>query len=233
MIDAMFIERPGTASGLRAYDDLPRRPWFLAPPRRIVTEIGAGPLRLHTIQTREAYTELVREGRLIGEPSRGEPLFQDAYAWLQRQMDDRQVPGAAGGMLWLWARTSHRQLRTCARRGRGDVLLTVRIAPERALISEFSDWHAVLNRYLHVPVEPGMSDAAWEARWERLGADFEERARAFRSEPLERWPRALRAELESSWEAIFDPSTWQAGRPLQATVRELRPADVTRAVRIL
>ncbi|MFC0674584.1 DUF3841 domain-containing protein [Brachybacterium hainanense] len=229
----MILRTPAAASGPRPYDELPRRPWFLAPPRRIATDIGAASLRLHTIQTREAYSTLVRDGRLIGEASRGEPLFQDAYSWMQRQMDDRMIPGHAGGMLWLWASTSHRQLRTCARRTRGDVLLTVTIAPERTLISEFSDWHAVLNQYLHVPVEPGMSDAAWEARWERLGADFEERADEFRSEPLERWPRALRTELESSWEAIFDPSTWQAGRALQATVRELRSADVTRAVRIL
>lgn len=47
-------------------------------------------------------------------------------------------------------------------------------------------------------------------------------------EPITAWPEALRAEIESSWEAIFDLTTWRTPPVLQ----ELRAEDVVGAVRI-
>jgi len=40
------------------------------------------------------------------------------------------------------------------------VLLAVRVARERVLLSDFHDWHTVLNQSLHVPPLPGESDPA-------------------------------------------------------------------------
>lgn len=90
----------------------------------------------------------------------------------------------------------------------------------------------MLNRSLHEPALPGQSDEEREARWNPLDDDFRDRAEPYRTAPIEAWPEALRAEIESSWEAIFDLQTWRTPPVLQATMRELRAEDVVRAVRI-
>jgi hypothetical protein len=79
---------------------------------------------------------------------------------------------------------------------------------------------------------PDESPEDWEARWTAVDDDFRARAKSYERAPLAEWPGALRADLESSWEAIFDPGTWSAKRTLQATMREICSADVVRAVRI-
>lgn len=188
---------------------------------------------LHTIQTREAYGALAADGVLAGDSSRGWDEFQEAYDWMLRQMDQRGLPGPAGSMLWLWASITPRQLRDDARRARDHILLTVRVPRERALISDFSDWHAVLNRFLHVALRPGENHEAWEIRRAALDDDFRVRAEPYECLPITEWRQGLRAELESSWEAIFDPETWGEGASLQATMRELRADDVVRAARIM
>ena len=216
---------------LHPYRELPVRPWFLAPPLQIVSDPGAEVLTMYTIQTRDAYETLVRDSVLVGDSSLSWTEFQEAYAWMLRQMDQR-LPGQPGGLLWLWLTATRSRLRDDARHARGEVLLTVRVAKDHVLLSEFLDWHAVLNRSLHVPPLPGESDEAWEARWSPIDEDFDERAKPYRKEPIAAWPEALRAEIESSWEAIFDPATWRTPPVLQATMRELRTEDVVRAVRI-
>lgn len=186
---------------------------------------------MYTIQSHEAYETLARDGVLVGDPSLGWSEFQEAYAWMLRQMDQR-LPGSPGGLLWLWPTATRGRLRDGARHARGAVLLTVKVARDRVLLSEFLDWHAVLNRSLHVPPLLGESNEEWEARWSPLDEDFDERAKPYRGEPITAWPEALRAEIESSWEAIFDPTTWRTPPVLQATMRELRTDDIVRAVQI-
>jgi len=232
IIDRMSTTAPSAARPrLRPYGDLPARPWFLAPPLRVVSDPGAEALTMYTIQARDAYETLVRDGVLVGDSSLGWPEFQEAYAWMLRQMDQR-LPGQSGGLLWLWPTATPSRLRDDARHARGEVLLTVRVAKERVLLSEFFDWHAVLNRSLHVPPLPGESDETWEVRCNPIDEDVDARAKPYRKEPIATWPEALRTEIESSWEAIFDPATWRTPPALQATMRELRAKDVVRAVRI-
>lgn len=196
---------------------------------------------LHELQQRvdrfsaevRAAARALSEGvRLVGEPRRGDPDFQDSYSWMLKQMAERNVPGPRDAMLWLYAATTGRELRVNARRARGEVMLSVRVPRRRVLISDLADWHAVLNQYLHVPLLSGESEEAWEKRWVALDDDFTARTEHCSSRPVAQWPEALRSELETSWEAIFDPATWVAGRTLQATLRELRAEDVLRAVRI-
>lgn len=216
---------------LRAFAELPSRPWFLAPPLRVVREPRAEVPTLYTIQTREAYEALVNDGVLVGDSSRGWEEFQEAYGWMLRQME-RRLPGPRDGLLWLWPTATRQQLRDSARHARGDVLLTVKVPRERVLLSEFSDWHAVLNRSLQVPQRLAETDEGWQARWTKLDDAFDARAKPYRALPISEWPDDLRAEIEASWEAIFDPATWRPKPDLQATMRQLHPVDVVRAVRI-
>ncbi|GAB2741800.1 hypothetical protein [Sinomonas soli] len=48
---------------------------------------------------------------------------------------------------------------------------------------------------------------------------------------FDRWPTELRAELEATWEIIFDPAWYGRAAQWQATVHALRTEDVVEAVR--
>jgi len=190
--------RRDVATRLGGYQELPSRPWFLAPPLRVESAPHGEVLTMYTIQSRDAYETLANDGVLVGDSMLGWPEFQEAYAWMLRQMA-RRLPGApSAGLLWLWPTATRKQLLAVAKQARGSVLMTVRVERKRVLLSEFLDWHIVLNRSLHVPEFPGESDEEWEARWNELDESFTARAEPYRESPM----------------------------------RELRPEDVVRAVRI-
>lgn len=49
---------------------------------------------LHIFQALAAYETLVRDGVLVGDSSLGDADFQEAYAWMLKQMDARFGPGS-------------------------------------------------------------------------------------------------------------------------------------------
>lgn len=112
-------------------------------------------------------------------------------------------------------------------------MLTVRLPAERFLVSEFVDWHNVLNRTLQVPQQIGETDDDWDQRSMQQWNAFKARAGELVRGPTDRLPTDLRAELESSWLLIFAPKTWHTDSTLQATARELRSSEIVSATRIL
>src|SRR5690606_2995627 len=73
--------------------------------------------------------------------------FAESYEWMHGQMNAR-LPTTGEGIVWLWARISRRHLSESCRLGRDDVLLTVEIPRARVLLSDFEEWHTVLNKSL-------------------------------------------------------------------------------------
>jgi hypothetical protein len=145
----------------------------------------------------------------------------------------RDITGEGDGMLWLWADIPRRHLRASDWSTPGEVLLTVRVARKRVLVSDFDAWHDVLNRYLHVSRISGETTHAWDARADAIMDKFWIRVDPYLRLPIEDWPVDLRAKVESSWGTIFDPDAWPRSGSRQATMRELRAADVVRAVRVV
>lgn len=212
-----------------------RRPASLAPPWRLRCDPEADPLTLYTVQSVEAFEWLRSGGELRGDPALGEEHFAEGYAWLSARMREHLGRHGAGeGMLWLWARERRHDLVDQLRaESSAVVLLTVSVARERVLLTDFDDWHDVLNRRLHVPVRPGESDDQWWARAEPLMDEWDARVGQHRSQPLESWPATLRSELEASWLPIVAPGPSPDTRHVQATIRMIRRDDVVRAVRVL
>lgn len=216
-------------------DTRPRRALApLAPPwRGYAFDPGAATLTLHTVQHFDAYAEMLATGVMKPRRWADEDDFAEAYEWMLRNMDER-LPSSGSGILWCWAKIRRRDLvRTC-RLARGEVLMTCRVPRERVLLSEFFDWHCVLNRSLHVPQRLGEDSDTFWARAEPLIDDLHARATAagLPTQSLRGWPSELRGELEDSWTGIFDPTAWNDRSSVQATVHEIHLADVVRAVRI-
>ncbi|WP_171042457.1 DUF3841 domain-containing protein [Sinomonas gamaensis] len=203
------------------------------PPGRIGYDTTAPVLLLHTVQTEEALQELLDTGRLNPDPARAMEGYDDAYAWLLSHMEKR-LPTRGNGMVWLWAKIRRDDLIHNIRYSDGKVLLTCRIPRERVLLSQYDDWHQVLNESPNILSLPGETPDEYEVRIEGIYDDLHARLKAAGAHrvPISAWPEELRLEVESSWEAIFDPANYTRRRYWQATVHELLAEDVVEAVRL-
>lgn len=84
--------------------------WPMIPPWPVQAPSLPGMLNLYTIQSREAYEALQCDCVLVGDSSRGWSDFQAAYAWMLGEMEARELPGADGGLLWLWQAKTRQDL---------------------------------------------------------------------------------------------------------------------------
>ncbi|WP_255767601.1 DUF3841 domain-containing protein [Pseudarthrobacter sulfonivorans] len=201
---------------------------------RVGYDLSADRLLLHTFQTEEAFEELLSTGQLLPDQRLAEPLFADAYGWMQREMD-RRLPTTGDGALWFWARTTRDCLVDSSRNHRGGVLLTCRIPRERVLLSHYVDWHCALNGSPHVLELPGESDDAYDSRRHKIWDELDDRKRAAGvfHEGFRDWPADVRWDLEQGWEHFLDPANFGRWDAVQATAHLLRAGDVVEAVRLI
>jgi len=176
--------------------------------------------RLWTIQPPEVLEELQRVGTLSADPTKGseEDLF-DAYAWMRRQMAVR-VPGYGGGDVW-WAYLDKPDLRHWRWRFYPGEWLRIELAIPRneALLSDYDAWWCVMA--CHYYSQNDEEAEAWDSRL--AGRKVSERT----------LPPDLLAEMETSWERIFNPGEigFYASGEWQATFEHLRLFDVRRVTR--
>jgi hypothetical protein len=176
-------------------------------------------MKLWTLQPLEVYRDLQTQRVLAADPARGDGEdFAAAYAWLCGQMA-RRVPGYGGGPVW-WASARKPDLRAERHHYAPDdwVRLELDVPDEEVLLSDLHGWYFVLSRW-YVPVD----DADHEAFGARLDAAG--------GHPAIPTCPDLAAEVERSWERIFDPGPVTEGLrdgTLQATFEWLRLGDVRR-----
>jgi hypothetical protein len=204
------------------------------PPGRIPYRAKSDHLLLHTIQGAAAAEQLRSTGRLRAERRHQTPDFADAYEWMLKQMAKRLTTDGDTA-IWLWARTTRRELvNAVCRAEAGDVLLTCLIPRERVLVSHFTAWHYVLNRWLLIARENNETPTGFDARAGQLEEEFRVQldSAGLWNAPISEWPAALRERIEESWLAIFEVDRLEPPHFWQATVHELRAEDVIRAVKI-
>ena len=112
------------------------------------------------------------------------------------------MSGAEGGpLVWAWARI-----------------------PRRELLSDFDDWHAVLNRWELHPRELDGDEA--DCRIDAFWADRD--AASVGSARIEAWPDPLRRRVMASWAQVFEIGP--PPRVVQAVTSRFDAADVVDAV---
>jgi hypothetical protein len=195
-------------------------------------------MRLVTIQDQAAYDELRAKGVLRCKPELSEMITggghpstscRPAYDWLVGQMKQRLGPAPRGVAypIWAWYRYDYKPVKVDFRKApfihycRGEhYALTIEVPDEAVLLSDFLDWHRVLN--------DGYLCAAKNESGCRKEDDW------FDSLP----PGEQRKTKEKSWERVFDiapyENDWRSkGRYVQATCWELRWEQVVTARRFV
>lgn len=112
---------------------------------------------LWSVQHKEAYDKMLETGTLRTDEKHmyfGK-FFLDAYLWMANQMRERVGPPPADVTFPVWAwyqwegKRSRIDMRTHGRyggeKGTPIVLLTIDAPDSHVLLSDFDDWHAVLN----------------------------------------------------------------------------------------
>jgi hypothetical protein len=128
------------------------------PPGRIDLACDDKIIEMYSIQHADVAKALEQDGvvhpKLAGSPFGNIEQFVTAYCWLANRLRAlADTPAGfdpeAGAMFWGWARITRRELCRAvseeARRHEPSVLLRVRLARSRVVLTDFSDWHDVLN----------------------------------------------------------------------------------------
>ena len=148
-------------------------------------------IRAWTIQRATCWDLFQKQGILRGDGRRVFHNFRPAYRWIMMQMRGR-IPGYQNGYpIWFWS-SPRPDLRHGAHLPRGErgVRLEVDLPRERVLLLDFQTWHCVLNRW-------HLSRSSRESRaWDRKVKGFDQYRATL--------PPMLEAELESTWERVFD-----------------------------
>jgi hypothetical protein len=148
--------------------------------------------------------------RRHGEFSEDWKHFRSAYGWMEDQFRLRVGPlPTSRALVWAWYKPKP-DFRKGAWRGvpRPVVLLTLRVDPNRVLVSDYEDWHQVLNEAPIAPRELEHDGEAWD-RW---------------ADEAYAWPKAKK---QATWSRIFQPA--YMGSYCQAVLAEIRPSDVVAA----
>lgn len=193
-------------------------------------------MRLWTIQGIEIYEQLQREGvAYCTRPAAGdEPVFVRAYRWMAGQMRKRIGEPSVAGIefpLWAWyqynSAKSNRPPMSIHDAQEGlSVFMELEIPEKDVLLSEFSNWHAVLNEG---PID----------NWKKIFRKTDLLDKEFgRRLPFGEYPLEIQEEIERSWEAVFDLDRrddtvgrkHRRNRSIQATFWLLRPEHVRSVV---
>lgn len=181
-------------------------------------------LRAVTYASAGGFEHLRAKGWLGARPDTVEPWLRQAYDWMRWRML-RRIPTATGRYpMWFWPFGGEwaSQLSWSAK---GDVVLLVDLPRNDVLLSDFDDWHGVLNIWQVTPAECEVCGIRFCETHEPLGSDADDDAR------VSSWDEVTAAHIEwytPGWDEIFEERR-QAERHMQVTCEILRAEQVVAA----
>ena len=176
---------------------------------------------LWTFQPAAIWDLLLTKGVYRCDSSQIDPDFRDAYDWLAGKMKERigLPPKGVEYPVWAWYIQNWKHVKPDLRRerwcyGNGGKLfacIEIEVPDEDVLLSDFDNWHCVLNRYLVSETEE--EDEQQDAYCGMLSEDEK------------------RSYMEKNWERIFDitpfENDWTSrGKWVQAVFWELKKEQI-------
>lgn len=155
---------------------------------------------LYTEQTLGFYEKLQRDGVIYCDvQSEFAEEVNDAYMWMAEQMKQRiGCPDKEGVLpIWAWYQYSSRKRRRPTvhknYQNGSSVLLEIDIPDSEVLLSDFTLWHNVLNKY---------SVSGKRAYLERRIAKLEKSAGKILQ--YDELPMDIQEEVKETWQRVFD-----------------------------
>lgn len=192
-------------------------------------------MRLWTIQTPDV-ADMLRSGKTYRtDPSKSAILewgesFVEAYDWMAGKMAEHGIdrPDGAEYPVWAWysywgegkPRKPDLRFAGLGPRGKEKALIEIVVDDSRVLLSDFVNWHQVLNGCF-------LNPARDQEEYDRMEKEYYGTAD----------PDLRRRMLYDSWDNIFNVDYYDGrngfwnGEAVQAVLWEIRPEDV-RSVRI-
>ena len=180
---------------------------------------------LWTAQTIETYDTLIHTGVYRCDTSKITDFewWKPAYDWMVKEMRERigSPPEGVKYPIWLWYRwNGHnkkpdlRARRSFGSKGTELVLIEIEIPDNQVVLSDFDNWHSVLNHSY------SYSEAQSEKEFDKIHEWIQSLS-----------PSQRQLEIQKSWESIFDISVWdndfsRNGIWVQATIWELRKEHI-------
>lgn len=128
-----------------------------------------------TLQTVEAWEQYKKLGYLEGASAHA--VYPNEYQWIMQQMKKRLPNYNGEHPIWLWVKKPDMRQTGHFRGGTKCVRLTVELDETDVLISDFEDWHCVLNNWFcsdnekeDIAFEQGLLNITKEDSWERIFA---------------------------------------------------------------
>ena len=181
---------------------------------------GKHGMLLWTMQPVEVYDALKKNGVYRCDITKSDyasyEQFTDAYDWMKEQLTDRcGNPKHIKDMVWAWHTYDGKHKKPDLRhtgfgkKGEKEVCLEIDIPDNEVLLSDFDEWHNVLNRWF-------CDNSQNEEEWEHI------------QEELDNLPGDVRdKKIRESWQRIFDikqyKTDWRSnGYYVQAVFWELK-----------
>lgn len=155
----------------------------------------------------EAYQSFLKKGYIAGDGRRVWKSFRRPYLWMIREMIKRIGPSPIRSQypVWFWFQWDKNKVKPDLRhsghlmKGTKAVRLTCLLELSDVVLSDFDDWHCVLNNWYC-----GDDDADWD-RWnaelESQGIDPHSGGHWENPNPL---PEEYDRRRQASWQKIFD-----------------------------
>ena len=165
-------------------------------------------MRLTTVQPYEVLESLRSSGRFVCDITKSslasgkDCVFRAAYNWLVQKMEERIGPAPIGVKypIWAWYRNDDNYVNWYSD-GRKYAKITIDIDSSRVVLSDYDDWHRVLNN--SPLLNSAIPEEDYDAEWDRCVAAGSEAVRA-------------------TWEQVFRSDC----KYVQATFWELYLSDV-------
>ncbi|TKI55941.1 DUF3841 domain-containing protein [Brevibacillus antibioticus] len=126
-----------------------------------------------TLQTEIAWKHFKEQGYLEGSPAHA--MYPDEYQWMMKQMKKRLSNYRGEHPIWLWMKKPDMRHTGHFQEGTRCVRLTIELNKGDVLVSDFDDWHFVLNNWFcsdneqeDSAFEKGLLKISKEVSWERI-----------------------------------------------------------------
>lgn len=165
---------------------------------------------LWTLQPVEVYEEIQEKGMYVTDEKYIDSMFKSAYDWLVPKMETRigKKPRGVQYPVWAWhtwedARKKPDLRQRHMEKGMKAVCLTLEIPDNQVVLTDFDNWHFVLNDSYISKTEEDYS------LYEKLSLEEQEQAK------IQSWNRVFDIErFESDW--------YIQGSTIQATFWQLK-----------